>query len=51
VGLAKFVEQTKSFSKLNIPKSETVLLAVIMGYGDEHIEAKERKRDNAIFIV
>lgn len=51
VGLGKFVEQTENFSKLNIPKGETVMLAVILGYGDEHVEAKERKRDNAVFIV
>jgi nitroreductase len=50
VGLAKFVEQTEGFSKLNIPKEETVMLAVILGYGDEHVEAHERKRDNAVFI-
>jgi nitroreductase len=50
VGLAKFVEKTKIYGKLNIPETEKVMLAVIMGYGDELAEPKERKRDNAVFI-
>lgn len=51
VGLAKFVEQTKSFPKLKIPGSEQVHLAVIIGYGDETPEIHERKTDNAIYIA
>ena len=51
IGLAKFVEQTSSFPKLKISASETVKLGIIIGYGDEHPEAKERKRNNIVYIV
>lgn len=50
VGLAKFVEQTKIYSKLNIPETDQVNLAIVLGYADEHIEAKERVSGNAVFI-
>lgn len=50
VGLAKFIEETKSVSKLGLSKKETVHLAVLIGYGDEAPELKERKKDNAIYI-
>lgn len=50
VGLAKFVEQTKIYSKLGVPVTEQVNLAIVLGYGDEMPEAKERVRDNLFFI-
>ena len=50
VGLARFVEKTKFCSTLNIPENEHVLLAIILGYGDEQPEAKIRNRDNVFFI-
>ncbi|HET6991983.1 MAG TPA: nitroreductase [Bacteroidia bacterium] len=50
VGLGKFVEETKNFSKLRVPQSEEVLLAVILGYGDETPEVHERIKDNVVFI-
>lgn len=50
VGLAKFIEQTKIYSTLNIPESHHVNLAIVLGYGNEHVEAKERVTGNAIFI-
>ena len=50
VGLGKFVEETKIFSRLNVPNSEQVNLALIIGYGDEHPEAKERMKNNLIFV-
>ena len=50
VGLAKFVEQSDMFKKLDVPSTETVMLAVILGYGDEHAEVRERKLENAVFI-
>ncbi len=50
IGFAKFVEQTNLYSKLNIPDSEHVLLAIILGYGDEKPEVHERKKDNVIYI-
>ena len=50
VGLGKFVEQTSLYNKLNIPSTEQVDLAIIIGYGDEHPEVKERIKDNIFFI-
>ncbi len=50
VGFGKFIMQAKSYSKLNIPAKEQVLLAVIIGYRDESPEVHERKRDNVIYI-
>lgn len=50
VGLAKFIEQTEIYSKLNIPSTEQVSLAIIVGYGDENPEVKERVMENAIFL-
>lgn len=46
VGLAKFVEGTKLYSKLNIIDTDHVLLAIIMGYGDESPVVHERNRKN-----
>ena len=50
VGFGKFVMQAKSYSKLNIPKDEQVLLSIIVGYGDEKPEVHERKKDNVIYL-
>jgi nitroreductase len=50
VGLAKFVENTQVFPKLNISKKDHVMLAVILGYGDETPEMHERKRNNLFYI-
>ena len=50
VGLGKFVEQTKIFSKLNIPKSEQVNISIILGYGDESPHPKERVKNNLVYI-
>lgn len=50
VGLAKFVEQTKIYSKLGVPKSEQVNLAIVIGHGDENPEPKERIKNNSVFI-
>lgn len=50
VGLAKFVEDTKIYSKLNVPKNDQVMLAVILGYGNEAPLVHERKKDNLFFI-
>jgi len=50
VGLGKFIEKTKFYSKLHIPATEHVVLAVIFGFGDEKPEMKERKKDNAFYI-
>lgn len=50
VGLAKFVEQTKMYSKLGVSKLEKVNLAIVLGYGDENPEPKDRVRNNSVFI-
>jgi nitroreductase len=50
VGLGKFVEQTKIYSRLNVPESEHVNLAIILGYGDESPEVKERNKNNLIYV-
>lgn len=50
VGLAKYVGQTAIFSRLQVPLSEQVHIAVILGYGDETPELHERIKDNAFFI-
>ena len=50
IGFAKYVDKTKSYPKLRIPSSEQVLLAIILGYGDEQPQAHERKKDNLFFI-
>lgn len=50
VGLAKFIENTDEYKELNIPSSEQINLAIIVGYGDEAPEAHERKKDNVVFI-
>jgi nitroreductase len=50
IGMGKFVEQTKIYSMLNIPQSEHVNLAIILGYGNESPEVKERIKNNLVFI-
>jgi len=50
IGLAKYVEQTKIFSRLQVPLSEQVHLAIILGYGDETPDIHKRIRENAFFI-
>jgi nitroreductase len=50
IGFAKFVEQTKIYSRLGIPSSDQVHLAVILGYGDENPEVHKRIRDNSFYI-
>jgi nitroreductase len=50
VGLAKFIENTDEYKKLDIPSSEEIDLAIIIGYGDETPSVHERKQDNVRFI-
>jgi nitroreductase len=50
IGFGKFVEKTKSYSKLNIPSDDRVQLAIIVGYGDETPEVHKRKKDNVFYI-
>ncbi len=50
IGFAKYIEQTPVFHQLEVPAGEQVLLAVILGYGDEKPEPGLRIKNNAIFI-
>lgn len=50
VGLAKFIENTNEPEKLGISDSETILLAIILGYADEEPELHARKTDNVIYV-
>ncbi len=50
VGFAKFVGNTKLYPRLTVPDSEEVFLSVILGYGDEHPEIHDRRKNNVIFI-
>jgi nitroreductase len=50
VGLAKFIEETKIYQLLQVPDTEHVNLAIIVGYANEVPELHERKKDNVSFI-
>lgn len=50
IGLAKHVHETKSFSKLLIPESEEVFLAITLGYANELPKVKERTKNNLVYI-
>jgi len=50
IGFGKFVEKTKDYSKLNIPETEQVQIAIIIGYGKENPEIHERKKDNVFWV-
>jgi len=50
VGLGKYVEKTKIFSRLHVPATEELKLAIILGYGDESPEVHERVTNNLLFI-
>lgn len=50
IGFGKYVEKTKIFSRLHVPASEEVKLAVILGYGDESPAVHERITNNVLFI-
>lgn len=50
VGLAKFAAHAKSYSKLNVPATHRINLAVIFGYGNETPEIHERIKNNVVYI-
>ncbi len=50
IGMGKYAEHTKIYPRLRIPESEQVNLAIILGYGDEEPEMKDRVKDNLYFI-
>jgi len=50
VGFARFIGETKSLSQLNIPKTDEVKIAVIIGYGDEKPKPHEQVAGNVFFL-
>lgn len=50
VGLAKYIAQSPLYCKLEVPETEEVQLAVILGYGTEIPETPPRARKNVLFI-
>jgi nitroreductase len=50
VGLAAFIDKTPFYTELQIPASEEVKLAVVIGFGNEKPPVHEKHRDNVIFL-
>lgn len=50
IGFGKFVEKTKDYSKLNIPQTEQVQIALILGYGNETPKIHERNKDDVFWV-
>ncbi|WGQ09853.1 nitroreductase [Pedobacter gandavensis] len=50
VGLAKYIEKTPVFYKLEVPTAEEVHLAIIIGYGNEKPKPQSRIKNNTLFV-
>jgi nitroreductase len=50
VGFARLAMQVKDYFLLNIPASEQIELAILVGFGDEQPKAHERVGDNVFYI-
>jgi len=50
VGLAKFISQTPIYHSLEVPDSEVVQLAVVLGYAAEKPKAEPRVQHTTVFI-
>lgn len=50
VGMGKYIEETPGFSKLDIPRNENVMLAIILGYGKEKASVHPRNKENVVCI-
>jgi nitroreductase len=50
VGVGKYVEHTKSYPTLRITPEEHVLMAVVLGYGEDQPHVHERRKGNVFFI-
>lgn len=50
IGFAKYIEKTSVFHQLEIPSTEEVVLAIIIGYGNEKPKPQSRIKNNIIFI-
>jgi len=51
VGFARFVMQVPDYPSLGIPGNEMVELAIIVGYGNEHPQPHERRKNNVHYIT
>jgi len=49
IGFATYIEKSEHYSKLGIPSTEKVHLAIIVGYGDEQPALHKRNKDNAFY--
>jgi nitroreductase len=50
VGMGKYVEEASCFEQLKVPKKETVLLSIIIGYGNDKPAVHERNKKNCVYI-
>lgn len=50
VGFAKYIERTRDYAELGIPKNEKIQLAVILGYGDEQPEPHKRVMNTLTYV-
>lgn len=50
VGMGKYIEETPGFTKLNIPRTENIMLSIIVGYGKEKTSIHPRNKENAFYI-
>lgn len=50
VGFARYIMQTRDYNLLNIPPTEQVDMAVVIGYGNEEPQPHQRQTDNITYI-
>jgi nitroreductase len=50
VGLARYAEKTPSYAGLGIPAGHRIMLALVLGYGDEKPVAHARRKDNLRYL-
>lgn len=50
VGFGKYIEQTKVYSRLQVPSREEIKLSIIFGYGADIPGVHKRNKKNVVFI-
>lgn len=50
IGIGKYVAHTKLYNRMEVPDTEQIHLAIILGYGDEKPVIHPRKQNNACYI-
>jgi nitroreductase len=50
VGMGKFIEETKSFSKLKVSDKEKVILSITAGFGKKIPDVHSREKKNVTYI-